>query len=65
MTEKEAVKALRLEGGLELSGKLKRIIEFSEALEIAEKALEEIQQYRSVGTVEECRQALEWSEKGR
>ena len=31
----------------------------NEALEIAKQALEEIQQYRAIGTVEECRAAVE------
>ena len=31
----------------------------NEALEIAKQALEEIQQYREIGTVEECRKAVE------
>ena len=31
----------------------------NEALEIAKQALEEIQQYREIGTVEECREAAE------
>lgn len=31
----------------------------NEALEIAKQALEEIQQYRAVGTVEECWKAVE------
>ena len=31
----------------------------NEALEIAKQALEEIQQYRAIGTVEECRKARE------
>ena len=31
----------------------------NEALEIAKQALEEIQQYREIGTVEECREAVE------
>ena len=30
----------------------------NEALEIAKQALEEIQQYREIGTVEECREAV-------
>lgn len=32
---------------------------YSESLDIAIKALQEIQQYRSIGTVEECREAME------
>ena len=31
----------------------------NEALEIAKQALEEIQHYRAIGTVEECREAVE------
>ena len=31
----------------------------NEALEIAKQALEEIQRYRGIGTVEECREAVE------
>lgn len=31
----------------------------NEALEIAKQALEEVQQYREIGTVEECREAVE------
>ena len=31
----------------------------NEALEIAKQALKEIQQYREIGTVEECREAVE------
>ena len=31
----------------------------NEALEIAKQALEEVQQYREIGTVEECREAME------
>ena len=59
MTEKEAVKALRLEGGLEITGKTKRVVDFFEGLDMAIKALEEIQQYRAIGTAEECREAVE------
>ena len=33
--------------------------ELCEAFDIAIKALEEIQQYREIGTVEECREARE------
>ena len=59
MTEKEAVKALRLEGGLEITGKTKRVVDFFEGLDMAIKALEEIQQYRAIGTAEECLEARE------
>ena len=35
----------------------------NEALEVAKQALEEIQQYREIGTVEECREAVENKKK--
>ena len=41
MTESEALEKLKLEGGLEIGGKPKRVAEFFEALSIAIKALEE------------------------
>lgn len=34
-------------------------VEQDKALSVAQKALEEIQQYRAIGTVEECRKAME------
>lgn len=59
MTENEAIKALGLGGGIEIDGRHKRISEFFEGLGIAVSDLEEIQQYRAIGTVEECREAVE------
>ena len=41
MTDREAIKALKLEGGLEISGKPKRVAEFLEGLSVAESALQE------------------------
>ena len=82
MTEQEAIEALKLEGGIEITGKPKRISDFFEALEVAIEALKEVQQYKDnrlclipegvyskqceeldaykeIGTVEECREARE------
>ena len=59
MTEKEAIQALKLEGGLEITGKVKRVADFFAGLDMAISALKEIQQYREIGTVEECREAVE------
>lgn len=82
MTEQEAIEALKLEGGIEITGKPKRISDFFEALEVAIEALKEVQQYKDnrlclipegvyskqceeldaykeIGTVEECREAAE------
>ena len=59
MTENEAIEALKLEGGIEIAGNPRRIAKFFEALDMAISALKEIQQYREIGTVEECREARE------
>lgn len=59
MTENEAIEALKLEGGIEIAGNPRRIAKFFEALDMAISALKEIQQYRKIGTVEECRTAVE------
>lgn len=55
MTENEAFKSI-IQDGIELGAG--DYVEF-EALKVAAKALEEIQEYRASGTVEECREARE------
>ena len=59
MTPEEAIKDLELEGGIEITGRPRRLAKFLEALDVAAEALKEIQQYREIGTVEECREARE------
>ena len=59
MTENEALEALKLEGGLEITGRPIRVAQFFEGIEVAIKALEELQQYRAIGTPEECQTAVE------
>lgn len=59
MTENEALEALKLEGGLEITGRPIRVAQFFEGIEVAIKALEEVRQYRAIGTPEECRAAVE------
>ena len=54
MTENEAIEALKLEGGIEITGRPIRLAQFFEGIDSAIKALEEVQQYRKIGTVEEC-----------
>lgn len=49
MTEQEAI---------ELLGSFYEMDEMYDAAQIAIKALEEIQQYRAIGTVDECRAAV-------
>lgn len=55
MTENEALKSI-IQDGIELGAG--DYVEL-EALKVAAKALEEIQRYRAIGTVEECREAKE------
>ena len=59
MTENEAIEALKLEGGIEITGRPIRLAQFFEGIDSAIKDLEEVQQYRKIGTVEECREAVE------
>lgn len=48
MTENEALKALRMEGCIEITGKASRVAEFIAGIETADKALKEIQAYRAM-----------------
>lgn len=59
MKENEAIEALKLEGGLEITGRPIRVAQFFKGIDTAIKALEEVQQYRAIGTLEECRAAME------
>lgn len=47
MTENEAIEALKLEGGLEITGRPIRVAKFFEAIDVAIKALEEIQRWHT------------------
>ena len=59
MTENEAIQALKLEGGIEITGNGKRVADFIAGLDTAIVALKELQKYREIGMVEECREAVE------
>lgn len=62
MTENEAVKKLeytKRNCGMPFQGNTWKPNTETIALDIAIEALEEIQQYRLIGTVEECREAVE------
>ena len=70
MTENEAIKALTVERNIiesmidynhdfEPQNPCERLNERLESINLAIKTLEEIQQYREIGTVEECREAAE------
>ena len=54
MTEQEAINTLKYQKESAFLA-----ARFIDAMDIAVKALEEIQRYRAIGTVEECREARE------
>lgn len=56
MTENEAIEIL---DNIQVDTRdLKHALKCSELIETAVKALEEVQEYRKLGTVEECREAV-------
>lgn len=54
MTESEAIEAIQFD--LEIGGEIHSQV-LRDAVDVAIQALEETQQYRAIGTVEECRRA--------
>ena len=48
MTENEAIEALKLEGGLEITGRPIRVAQFFEGIDVGINALKEIQKYREL-----------------
>ena len=56
MTEQEAIK--EFEERLEIEDYRDNIPKYYEAMELAVKDMEEIQKYRAIGTLEDCRAAL-------
>ena len=59
MTEQEAIKEVKRWTNILMSAGSKCVSETAEAQDMAIKALEEVQQYRAIGTPEECRAAVE------
>ena len=59
MTENEAIKRIKKFGLYHATGDLPWSMLTVEAFEMAVNALEDIQQYRAVGTAGECRKAVE------
>lgn len=55
MTEQEVIKEMMGASVMVLSNEKK----FSSSMRVAMKALEDVQQYRAIGTVDECRVAVE------
>ena len=60
MTENEAREAIKLEGGLELTGNPARLVAFFEGLEVADRALDEVQQYPKLGTPEDLKETTKY-----
>lgn len=58
MTESEAIKFLKERIEL-INSDYPDVVDYKNALECAIRALEEVQQYREIGTPEECRAAVE------
>lgn len=58
MTESEAIKEIESWTPALLAMGSKCTLETQSAQDMAIKALEEVQQYREIGTVEECREAV-------
>ena len=59
MTVQEVIQAIRLDG-LSVDGGVRRIQQFIEGLAEATELLEELEQYRALGTVEELKEAIEF-----
>lgn len=59
MTEQEAIKEVKRWTNILMSAGSKCVSETAEAQDKAIKALEEVEQYRAIGTPEECREAAE------
>lgn len=62
MDYQEAINALKLER-ISLEGKPRRVADFCEALNVAVSAMQELQQYKQIGTLEEVREAVEKQRK--
>lgn len=60
MSEKEAIEWLKaISATQKESIHMNSLLNRKEALHMAIQALEEIQQYRAIGTLDECREAVE------
>lgn len=59
MDYQEVIGILRLKGGLEISGKPKRVAEFFDALSVAVSGIRELKEYKQIGTLDEVREAVE------
>ena len=58
MDYQKAIESLRLEGGIEITGNPRRVAEFFEGLDIAISAMQELQEYKEIGTVKGYKDAI-------
>lgn len=58
MDYQKAIEALRFEGGIEITGNPRRVAEFFEGLDIAISAMQELQEYKEIGTVKGYKDAI-------
>ena len=54
----EAIETLRFEGGIEITGNSRRVAEFFEGVDVAISALQELQEYKKIGTVKGYKDAI-------
>ena len=60
---KEAIEALRLEGGIEITGNPRRVSEFFKGIDVAISAMQELKEYKEYGTPNGYKSALEAYDK--
>ena len=58
MDYQKAIESLRLEGGIEITGNPRRIAEFFEGIDVAISAMQELQEYKEIGTVKGYKDAI-------
>ena len=58
MDYQKAIESLRLEGGIEITGNSRRAAEFFEGIDVAISALQELQEYKEIGTVKGYKDAI-------
>ena len=58
MDYQKAIESLRLEGGIEITGNPRRIAEFFEGIDVAISAMQELQEYKEIGTVKGYEDAI-------
>lgn len=59
MDYQEAIETLQFEGGIEITGNPRRAAEFFDGIDVAISAMEELMEYKNIGTLEEVREAVE------